>query len=297
MNESKLKSRAQELVKRLNALGFSKDGKPLVIDQAYELIAAEEGYRNQHELRAVLKKQESKTPERNGGASEMQAHFDWGGLVERQGWSDSTQRSLAMSFIGENKLMVDFFGYAQAIADAENGEELDDTDGADGEAEEIPTMLQNLGYKLCYSDYKRPYWEYDDDASDDFESVGLLWVNAWKDAQARVRRYANIDDAKWDELTLEERLQLVRQHLHAFFMARIREHVDSAYENYDFGPDHVEGDDGWVSVSDGSHWERNVYLSSPDAGLDEPSRKVRFIVDVTAGNPDLWSILCKVTVA
>lgn len=297
MNESKLKSRAQELVKRLNALGFSKEGKPLVIDQAYELIAAEEGYRNQHELRAALKKQQPTSRDRSDGAGEMQAHFDWGGLVQCQGWSESSQLSLALRFLGENKLMVDFFGYAQAMADAENSEELDDADKAEVEAVDIPAMLQNLGYKLCYSDYKRPYWEYDDEASDDFESIGLLWADAWKDAQARVRQYARVDDKQWNEASLEKRILLVRQNLHAIFMDRVREHVNSAYESYDFGSDHVEGDDGWVSVSDGSHWERNVYLSAPNAGPNEPSRKVRFIVDVTAGRPDLWSILCKVTVA
>lgn len=291
MNESKLKSRAQELVKRLTALGFNKDGKPLVIDQAYELIAAEEGYRNQHELRAALKKQESKFPGRSG-VSEMQAHFDWGGLVERQGWSPATQLGLALNFLGENKLMVDFLGFAQAAAEAENEPEIED----DGEAEEIPTMLQSLGYKVCYSEYARPYWEYDDHASDEFESVGLLWVHAWKDAQTRARHYAGIDSKTWENLSLAERLQQVRQRLQERLLARIREHVNNAYESHDFGRELVVADDGWVSLSDGSHWERNVYLMSADSDADEPSRKVRFIVEVSVDKQDMWSPLSKVSV-
>lgn len=56
MNEIELKSRAQRIADRLNALGFTKDGKPMVIDQAYELVAAGEGLRNQHVLRVLAKK-------------------------------------------------------------------------------------------------------------------------------------------------------------------------------------------------------------------------------------------------
>lgn len=54
MNATELKSRAQRLLNRLNALGVTKADKPLVIDQVYELVAAEEGFRNQHALRAKL---------------------------------------------------------------------------------------------------------------------------------------------------------------------------------------------------------------------------------------------------
>lgn len=56
MNEIELKSRAQRIADRLNAWGFTKDGKPMVIDQAYELVAAGEGLRNQHVLRVLAKK-------------------------------------------------------------------------------------------------------------------------------------------------------------------------------------------------------------------------------------------------
>lgn len=56
MNEIELKKRAQRIADRLTALGFTKDGKPMVIDQAYELVAAAEGLRNQHVLRVLAKK-------------------------------------------------------------------------------------------------------------------------------------------------------------------------------------------------------------------------------------------------
>lgn len=56
MNEIELKKRAQRIADRLNALGFVKDGKAMVIDQAYELVAAGEGLRNQHVLRNMAKR-------------------------------------------------------------------------------------------------------------------------------------------------------------------------------------------------------------------------------------------------
>jgi hypothetical protein len=54
MNATELKSRAERLASRLTAMGFTKNGEPLVVDQAYELVAAEEGFRNQHVLRTKL---------------------------------------------------------------------------------------------------------------------------------------------------------------------------------------------------------------------------------------------------
>lgn len=56
MNETQLKKRAEKLTKRLASLGFTKDGNAPVVDQAYELIAAMEGFRNQHILRSCLTK-------------------------------------------------------------------------------------------------------------------------------------------------------------------------------------------------------------------------------------------------
>lgn len=56
MNPTEMKARAERIAARLNAMGFTKDGKPMVVDQAYELVAAEEGFRNQHALRASFTK-------------------------------------------------------------------------------------------------------------------------------------------------------------------------------------------------------------------------------------------------
>ena len=39
-------TRAKRLLAKVNALGFKKNGSPMMIDQARELVAAEEGARN-----------------------------------------------------------------------------------------------------------------------------------------------------------------------------------------------------------------------------------------------------------
>jgi len=54
MELSVINRRAEKVMNRVNALGFSKNGKPMVIDQAREVIAEEEGCRNWHVLQARL---------------------------------------------------------------------------------------------------------------------------------------------------------------------------------------------------------------------------------------------------
>lgn len=51
-----INTRAQRIASKATALGFQKDGKPMVIDQAREVVAAEEGHRNWHALQAAVKK-------------------------------------------------------------------------------------------------------------------------------------------------------------------------------------------------------------------------------------------------
>lgn len=56
MNEFELNLRAQRLLERLTALGVTKDGMPLTIDQATELVAAGEGISDVNVLRVMAKK-------------------------------------------------------------------------------------------------------------------------------------------------------------------------------------------------------------------------------------------------
>lgn len=51
---SRIETRAQRITNKARALGFTKNGSAMVIDQAREIVAAEEGFRNWHALRASL---------------------------------------------------------------------------------------------------------------------------------------------------------------------------------------------------------------------------------------------------
>ena len=51
-----INKRAARIASKATALGFLKEGSPMVIDQAREVVAAEDGYRNWHALQAAVKK-------------------------------------------------------------------------------------------------------------------------------------------------------------------------------------------------------------------------------------------------
>lgn len=57
-------------------------------------------------------------------------------------------------------------------------EKLDDT---------MISILTRLGYSVALSDFKRPFWQHGDDASEDFASEAEAWQAALADARARGR--------------------------------------------------------------------------------------------------------------
>lgn len=273
MNSQQLKSRATRLMNRLAALGFTKDGKPLVIDQAFELVAAEEGCRNQHELRARLEKERG--ADRSDAPSEVQAHFDWAALLQQQGWSDASQLSLLMDFIKERELMMDFVGFAQKAADIEEVEEL-------SVAEQ--DALEGVGYSIAISDFGLPYWQLDEgDASEDFDTVEKAWRDAWKDAQGKAAKLAGMSLKDTDSLSEAARISLIRRHLGPDSEANVRRLADDAYEAYDFTGfgGTVASDSGWETCTGSGSMTRTVYLENEEA--DEPSIRVRFTVEVANG--------------
>ncbi len=270
MTENQLKTRAANLMNRLNAMGFQKDGKPMVIDQAYELVAAEEGFRNQHVLRAKLVQKSAVDH-----ASEMQAHFDWGCIIERQGWNEESQLIHAMGFIGDQGLMVDFVGYAEKAASEEA-----DFEAAESASEEVLAVLKEVGYEVKPSDFKQPYWEFDGEGSVDFDTVDEAWHDAWLDAQSRVVSGAGIPREVWDAKPLAERLNWVKKSLTESDDDIQRKAAESAYQDYDFGA-MVVGTSGWETSTGDNILTRTVFLETDIA--DAPSVAVRFSVEVENG--------------
>lgn len=191
MNAIELKSRAQKLTVKVNALGFTKDGNPMVVDQAYELVAAEEGFRNQHALRAQLT-----APASNS----MQGWID---VVNAQNWNDASEIIHLEGFIVSMGMAAQFAEYARKAASEENGD-------ADDISTEQIAVLKAVGYAIRKSDFGKPYWECNDEASIDFESTEEAWADAWRDVVGATMGHNDLSSDAWDALSATAQLNLVK---------------------------------------------------------------------------------------
>lgn len=126
MNTTQLKKAAAAATSRVNKLGFTKNGAPMVIDQGYEVVAAIFGKRSQHALRATIGTGEcaccaprlalaanadlAKTSKKETSA----ANKAWVSLLESQGWNDTAVSSLMKDFLQEHSLWPAFVSYYAA---------------------------------------------------------------------------------------------------------------------------------------------------------------------------------------
>jgi len=300
MTASELKTRANALMNRLNELGFMKDGQPMVIDQAFELVAAEEGYRNQHVLRTKL--------DANNPDSEAAAQLDWHSIVACQGWDAESQLTHAMGFIVDQGQMTDFLAYAEKAAADENA--FGDTVSA----EEISELLSSMGYSLATSDFGKPYWQFECEASVDFADEAAAWEDAWEDAQNRMAQKLGENSAVWAARHPRARFDILRSARLTPYKAgeccsecgreldldgwhslcvdcagstenqetdhAARQAADEAYEAYDFGATVVSAN-GWETCTGWETWTRTVFLENSAPG--ESSIRVRFTVRVNDG--------------
>ena len=269
MNESQLQSRAARLLARHNKMGFTKNGKPMVIDQAFELVAAEEGHRNQHVLRATLA--DPKTVE----VAEKEGLSQWQTTCLRMGWNEESQLIHLQGFLTEKGLMAEFGVYAQTVAK----EEL--SLGNDEPSDAAVAALQAVGYKLATSDFGQPYWEFNDEGSTDFPSEEEAWAAAWEDALARTVKICGIGERALAALSEAERCSLVMEKLGEEMK---RKAADDAFENHDFGAHlTVVGAGGWEWSGIFDQAIRTVFLQdtrTPEAD----SKAYRFMVDFVDGD-------------
>ncbi|KWA83735.1 hypothetical protein WL29_20430 [Burkholderia ubonensis] len=254
---------------RANAMGFTKNGKPMVIDQAFELVAAEEGHRNQHALRAAM------SVPKNVAATEKEGRDQWLLTSLRLGWDRESQIIHLEGFISQKGLMAEFGAYAEVAAK----EELSLSNGEP--SEKAVNALQSLGYRVVESDFKQPYWEFDDEGSTDFSSEDEAWADAWTDAQARTVAICGLSQQDWDAMKEDARIALVLEKVRE---AQLRKAADDAYENYDFGENKE------VVCAGGWEWQldqaiRSVFLK--DRGTpDEDTKRYLFRVDFVDGKVD-----------
>lgn len=322
MNAIELKSRATFLMNRLNEMGFRKDGKELVVDHAYELVAAEEGHRNQHILRTKLSaypalfipqeldeefakavcvvtelddddwryandawsyiiaeaaKRAGVTPVTR--ESERAAEQAWINVVNRMGWNDQSEVLHLEGFIREKGLMGELAKYAETVGAEEESFGTD----SDMPSEAVIDALKAIGYDFTISEFSRLYWEFEDEASTDFETEAGAWADAWANAQKRAAGLSGTDMATWSGFEEGVRISLVSSRLGKSLLDRNRVLADQVFEAYDFGEFlTVEGSGSWEWSHGDTLAARSVFLTdsrTPDAD----SVRYRLAVELRAG--------------
>lgn len=322
MNAAELKTRATALMTRLNEMGFRKNGQELVIDQAFELVAAEEGHRNQHILRAklsaypmlfippILDEEFAKAiavvtkldqddwefaneawthlvaeAARRAGmpaatpTTERAGEQTWINVVNRMGWNDRSEILHLEGFIRERGLMGELAKYAEQVA-AEEESTGDDRD--DEVCDAVIEALKALGYRIVTSDFKRPYWEFGEESSVDFDTEFEAWADAWQNAQDHAQERVAYSEESWSDLDRDTRLTLVTKHL-GNSIDRLRALADQAFEDHDFGESmSVEGSSGWEWTFGNTLAVKPVFLRTSDQP-DADSVRYSFTVEFKDG--------------
>ena len=321
--EVQLDRRAELLMTRLNEMGFRKNGKEMVVDQAFELVAAEEGFRNQHALRDKLKNYPAlyipyELDEEFAKAVCVVHTLDeddwnhaqdaWTYIIEeaakRLGVPPVTYESEkaaekewinVVNRIGWNdqseiQHLESFIrskglmGELAKYAEAMAAEEESFSAAPDaGPSEAVLGTLEEIGYELAISDLKRPYWAFHDNASTDFETEENAWADAWDNAQTRTRELCGIDAARWKTMDEATRLSLVITHLRKLDVDKLRELADAAFAAYDFGDSLTVKGTGSWEWTDGNSRATRSVFLADDGEPDADSVRYRFTVSFDAG--------------
>ena len=321
--EVQLERRAELLMNRLNKLGFRKDGKEMVVDQAFELVAAEEGFRNQHALRDKLKNYPAlyipyELDEEFAKAVCVVHTLDqddwnfaqdaWHFIIEEaakrlgvqpvthesehaaeKAWANVVNR---MGWNDEPEILhLESFIRSKGLMGelakyAETVAQEEESYGGTvdaGPSEAIIGTLEELGYEVTVSDLKRPYWESQNDASTDFETEEAAWQDAWRDAQLRARKLAGIDAPFWDAMAEETRLSLVVTHLRKSDVDELRNLADVAFEQHDFGDEVTVENFNGWEWTEGNRRATRTVFLADKHNPDADSVRHRFTVEFTNG--------------
>lgn len=83
----------------------------------------------------------------------------------------------------------------------------------EGTSEQRKEVLDQVGYAFHVSDFKRPYWERNGEASDDFDSTDICIDDAWQNACKLARGYRDSTDLAWNEMTFDAKVVNIRAEL------------------------------------------------------------------------------------
>lgn len=202
MDKNQLKSTATKVMARVNALGFTKDGQTMVVDQAYEVVAAAFGHRNQHAMR----KQLQSVPEQQALSSPaaivspLETDRKWVELCDSQGWNDVTISVLMREFLQDKGLWGQFV--AESAARGEPEENIQAL--IDG----LEEKLEAKGYFVTQDGYAWS-WEFNDDVSEAFASEDFPYkADAWQDMLDYIADQKGLTQEHLAKCTVDEQIEL-----------------------------------------------------------------------------------------
>lgn len=199
-NEYQFTSAAKKLVQRANELGVTKDGAPLPVGTAQELIAASEGYRNRHAYLQAIKLQ-------GDGSKSIEAAASFGTIAfgSRMKWDPAEQlsivKALAESFRSDAQLASMLDSKACALELQVENVEVGD----------IQRVLAHLGYAVV-SMSDGFGWSLKGEVREGaLVSVEHAWAKAW----AYAKQFYTPDNENlrvaWSGLSGEAKLAIMKQ--------------------------------------------------------------------------------------
>lgn len=70
-------------------------------------------------------------------------------------------------------------------------------------------VLAEVGYTFPTSDLKRPYWEREDEASEDFDTLEAAHADAWRDAGERAMDRRDISVEDWNMFSYDAQKTMI----------------------------------------------------------------------------------------
>lgn len=263
-------ARANKLLKRALNLGIGKNGKPLNLDQAVELVAAEEGFRNRHAMDAKLKAgAKAGTPTKGDVKDQAGAEQMWQSLVHMQGWNEHSQMFYLEGFIRDRALMADFvehvkrFASEACVAAALSGDFSEIYD-------QVVELLSANDYHVNVSDLGAYYGEQPDGyPTEDFVSEEAAWFELF----CRVGQLSGLDGAAFANLSAEQQLTMVRKTLADVRKNAMSEAIAALEARWGFEHPYYDRADWQHDASEGNtklgYWEWVQHAIDSNGGEDD----------------------------
>lgn len=254
INTETLKPIAEKIVARLANLGvLSKTGKPLVVDQGYEVVAAVLGHRNQHAMRAHLERAQQVPEELLDDAS------------------PATQCPLAQ-VLSDQYAQGDNWGAHPKFPREDWQYEV-------GQDDTLLGYWEWVAHKLSEA-------EDTDDSTEPPAVINRDTASSYRSSLKQLTHEELLDELKLQQLTVRGlcSVQQMQTILHDEYQRCMRQEAERSMWDFDFGEGATVIDtDGWsvAEMGNSTLLQRAVFLEMAQAP-DADSQKVIFKVEVRA---------------